>query len=121
MSKRKDNEWPFPCQIVDKGEDPKDHPMHTCPKCLKGIDLELAQSRLVERERESYTNYEVWCADAKRRGFFIDEDMYEDGDRAVTHLATDQPGDREPADWNVMGEFTVDPAGRISAWLRRGT
>lgn len=31
--------WPFTCQIVDKGEDPKDHPMHTCPKCLKGIDL----------------------------------------------------------------------------------
>lgn len=31
--------WPFPCQIVDLGEDPKDHPMHTCPKCLKKIDL----------------------------------------------------------------------------------
>ena len=33
------DEWPFPCQIVDFNEDPKDHPMHTCPKCLKGIDL----------------------------------------------------------------------------------
>lgn len=65
---------------------------------------------------DNFDNYEAWRAAAEHRGFFIDEGS---DDEPGTHLATDQPGDEEPANYNVVGEFTVLPDGHMGGWLQK--